>query len=144
VADDREGYRRGLDFIRTRPLEFVSLIPRKLVRLAAPAPLLTYRAELLAKWPRPVALTLLILDQIVHLVVWVLAALALLEALAGRRGAGGVASGGRAAAALTLSALGLWLLIHALYLGGARYFFPAAPLLAAVASGRLAGPGRQR
>lgn len=164
VADDREGYRRGFDFIRRRPAEFISLLPRKLVRLTAPGPLLTYRAELLAKWPRPLALGLLGLDQLIHVILWMLAGWTLLAAWRGRtprplrapppsdpgppagsRPAGGVAPLAAAGPGLLLplAALGLWVAVHLAFLGGARYFFPAWPLLAGLAALAVSGGPRR-
>ncbi|MDZ4806203.1 MAG: glycosyltransferase family 39 protein [Candidatus Eisenbacteria bacterium] len=122
VADDREGYRRGLQFIQARPLEFLSILPRKLVRLTLPAPLLTYRAELRAKWPLPLALGLLILDQLVHVALWGLALLALIR----RRHHPAVLFGSLA--------IGLWVVVHLAFLGGARYFFPVMPILVLLAA----------
>ena len=122
VADDREGYRRGVEFIRQRPLEFLSLLPRKFVRLTVPAPLLTYRAELRAKWPTPVALSLLTLDQLLHMALWGLVALAVVR----RRHHPAVRFG--------LLTIGLWVAVHLGFLGGARYFFPVMPILVLVAA----------
>lgn len=136
VVDDREGYRRGFEFIRERPLEFVSLWPRKLIRLCAPAPLLTYRAELRAKWPEPVALGLMALDQLLHLLLWGLAAIGIVGALRAWRAhlrAGGRPCPGDPSLRYPLLAIGLWMLVHMAFLGGARYFFPVMPLLVIVA-----------
>jgi 4-amino-4-deoxy-L-arabinose transferase-like glycosyltransferase len=136
VADDREGYRRGLEFIRERPLEFVALWPKKLVRLCAPAPLLTYRAELRAKWPEPLALALLAFDQLLHLALWAGAALGVVGALRAwraHRRAGGGACPGDPSLRFPLLAIGLWVLVHLAFLGGARYFYPMMPLLVIVA-----------
>jgi len=122
VADDREGYRRGAAFIKAHPVEFLSLLPKKLERLVVPAPLLTYRAELLTKWPTPLALALLVLDQLLHVALWVVALRAFLT---NRR---------HAAVRFGLITIGLWVVIHLAFLGGARYFFPAMPLLLLVAA----------
>jgi 4-amino-4-deoxy-L-arabinose transferase-like glycosyltransferase len=122
VADDREGYRRGLAFIAAHPGEFLTLLPRKLVRLTAAAPLLTYRAELRAKWPEALALFLMALDQLMHGALWILAAMAV------------VRRPWSPAVRLGVVTIGLWIVIHLAFLGGARYFFPAMPLLVLVAA----------
>lgn len=127
IRDDREGYRRGLEFIRQHPLQFVRLWPMKFVRLTAAAPLLTFRAELLAKWPAPLAYGLLGLDQLLHVALWLFAALGLWGAW--RRW-----GEGDRALALPLGTLGLWIAVHLAFLGGARYFFPMMPLLIALAA----------
>jgi 4-amino-4-deoxy-L-arabinose transferase-like glycosyltransferase len=121
VADDREGYRRGMAFIAAHPGEFLSLLPKKLVRLTVPAPLLTYRAELRAKWPEPVAIALLVLDQLLHAGLWLLAFTAVVRRFR------------HPAVGFGITTIGLWILVHLAFLGGARYFFPAMPLLAVVA-----------
>ncbi|HEX7878811.1 MAG TPA: glycosyltransferase family 39 protein [Candidatus Eisenbacteria bacterium] len=122
VADDREGYRRGAAFIKENPGEFLTLLPKKFVRLVAPASLLTYRAELRAKWPEPLALTLLAIDQLLHAVLWIMALVAVLKL--------------RSHPAVRFGAvmIGLWVLIHLAFLGGARYFYPVMPLLLLVAA----------
>jgi len=127
VRDDREGYRRGLAFVRQHPGEFLLLLPKKLIRLVVPAPLLTYRAELFAKWPRPLAWAAMGLDQLLHAALWMLAFLALLR----RRGA---PEGARRAMAFAVPVLGVWIAIHLVFLGGARYFFPAMPALVILAA----------
>jgi 4-amino-4-deoxy-L-arabinose transferase-like glycosyltransferase len=134
VKDDREGYRRGLQFIRERPLEFLSLLPRKLFRLVVPAPLLTYREELLAKWPKPLAFLLLGLDQLLHLALW---GLFLVGAIAWWQEPGALRS--RAGFLFVIAAIVLWIAVHLAFLGGARYFFPMTPLLAAGAAATLTG-----
>jgi 4-amino-4-deoxy-L-arabinose transferase-like glycosyltransferase len=134
VKDDREGYRLGLQFIRERPLEFLSLLPRKLFRLVVPAPLLTYREELVAKWPRLVALTLLVLDQILHAALW---GLFLLGFLGWLREPPDVRW--RSGYVFLFLVLGIWIGIHLVFLGGARYFFPMTPVLAMTAAAVLTG-----
>jgi hypothetical protein len=136
VADDREGYRRGFAFVRERPLEFVSLWPKKLVRLCAPAPLLTYRTELRTKWPEAVALALLAIDQLLHLALWALVAIGVFDAVRAwraHRRAGGGRCPGDPSLRFPLLAIGLWSLVHLAFLGGARYFYPMMPLLVLVA-----------
>lgn len=122
VLDDREGYRRGLEFIQAKPLEFLALLPRKLVRLTVPAPLLTYRAELRDKWPEPLALGLLIFDQLLHLALWGLALVAM------------VRMRHRPAVRFGMLTIGLWVAVHLAFLGGARYFFPMMPILVLMAA----------
>lgn len=122
VADDREGYRRGLEFIRTRPLEFLSLLPRKLARLTLAAPLLTYREELLAKWPRIVALAAMGLDQLLHVGLWGVVVAGFAGIVRRRRPP-------PRGLLLPCLVLGLWFAIHMAFLGGARYFFPMMPVL---------------
>ena len=145
VADDREGYRRGWEFIRARPLEFLSLLPKKFVRLTAPAPLLTYRAELRAKWPEAVAMGTMVVDQLLHLATWCLVIWTLLKAwrarVAWRRDHPGIGCAGVPGLRFALLALALWAATHLVFLGGARYFFPVMPLMlglaaAAIVSGR--------
>jgi len=122
VVDDREGYRRGLEFIKTKPLAFLALLPLKLVRLTVPAPLLTYRAELRSKWPEPLALGLLIFDQLLHVALWGLAFVAMLRCRH------------RPAVRFGMLTIGLWVAIHLAFLGGARYFFPVMPILVLMAA----------
>ncbi len=154
VKDDREGYRRGLEFIRTHPGEFLALLPKKFVRLVAAGPLLTYRAELLAKWPKILAYALLGLDQLLHLALWGFGLLAVLRRSRGSPvsprpdaplrtaapGAHPVGAGAPARAVVFVTAaLAVWIAIHLVFLGGARYFFPMTPALAILAAAGWAG-----
>lgn len=143
LQDDREGYRRGMAFIRQYPIEFLSLLPRKFVRLTAPAPLLTYRAELRSKWPGPLAFILMGLDQLLHLALWLIVGGVALRAArarsAWRREHPGLACAGDPGLRFGFLALGLWIGVHLIFLGGARYFFPMMPLTVALAASALAG-----
>jgi 4-amino-4-deoxy-L-arabinose transferase-like glycosyltransferase len=136
VADDREAYRRGFEFIRTKPLKFLLLLPKKLIRLTAPAPSLTYRRELLAKWPKAPAWGLLLVDAVFHLALWGLLTLRTrnLLSLAGRafsvRGSPEHRDPGWV---FSIAVLGLWIAVHLVFLGGARYFFPMTPILMGLA-----------
>lgn len=145
VRDDREGYRRGMEFIRQRPLEFLSLLPRKFIRLTAPAPLLTYRTELRTKWPQFLALAAMGLDQLLHLALWLIVARIALVAVraraAWRRDHPGLTCAGDPGLRFGFLALGLWIGIHLIFLGGARYFFPMMPVMISLAAGAVVGPG---
>lgn len=138
IADDREAYRQGLDFIRRHPVDAVALWPLKLVRLTAFGPLLTYRTELRQKWPEAVALPLLALDQLLHLVLWGFALRGAVRALRAARGGATTRPPDAARpTVLPLAVLALWGLVHLAFLGGARYFFPMLPLLTMLAAREL-------
>ena len=137
IADEDIATRRALDYIRAEPGRFVLLLPVKAFRLLAPAPAVTYRAELGEKWSPAAALAVSALAQLAHGVLIVLAGIFLWRARGAARG-----SGERALGRLLVGVFLIWTVGHLPFLGGARYAFPVHALLAAGAAGWLArAPG---
>jgi hypothetical protein len=123
VRDERIARDRAWDYVRTHPGRTLALAPVKAARLLAPAPALTYRAELRAKWGRVPATAVVVLAQLVHLLLW-----------AGTLRLGFGARRARKSDAwvlfrLAAVVLGVWTLGHLPFLGGARYLFPVQFLL---------------
>ncbi len=134
VENERLASARALDYIRAHPGRFLALMPVKAARLLLPAPALTYRAELAAKWGRAPAWVVLVLAQLFHLAGWVLAGIAGIREWRRRR------IRGAPVLRLAGSGLGIWTLGHLPFLGGARYFFPVSPLLWTAAGAGAAAP----
>ncbi len=138
IENQRLYLRSALDYIEAHPLRFVALMPVKAARLVVPAPAVTYRAELAAKWGRVPALLVLALAQLAFLLAWVLGVRAGWRRWRLRRRDPGRTASLRVGAA----GIGIWVLGHLPFLGGARYFFPVEPLLwIAGAAEPLPGPG---
>jgi 4-amino-4-deoxy-L-arabinose transferase-like glycosyltransferase len=133
-VEDARIYRdQAMTYVRENPGRFFLIMPVKLARLLGPAPVLTYRHELLAKWGTVPALIVLAAAQLAHLAAWVLGILALRHAWAGSW---------RVMFVVGATALAVWILGYAVFWGGARFFFPVQFLLWIGAAEGLIGRDR--
>jgi 4-amino-4-deoxy-L-arabinose transferase-like glycosyltransferase len=125
IENQRIYLHRALDYIGDHPVRFVALMPVKAARILLPAPAVSYRFELAAKWGRIPAILALLLVQAAQVLAWVLALRAGWREWWRRRSAPERTGSLRVSAA----GIGIWTLGHLPFLGGARYFFPVEPLL---------------
>lgn len=123
VHDERVWREMALTYMREHPGRTLAMIPVKAARLLLPAPATTYREELRVKWGALPAWSVLGLAQLTALLAWAFA----LPLFWNRRVS-------RLALGLLGAAIGVWVLGHLPFLGGARYFFPVSFLVVIAAS----------
>ncbi len=133
VRDEDIARERAWEYVKSHPARTLAAVPVKVLRLLVPAPALTYRVELAAKWGRAPALAVMALAQLVHMLLW----LGLLRLMWRMRGPAGPDE--RALLRVTLWVIGIWTLGHLPFLGGARYFFPVQFLLVIAAVAGVGG-----
>ena len=132
VRDEALAQARAVAYIQDHPGRVIALPPVKAARRVLPAPISPYRAELRAKLGPAPAVSVLALAQAFHLAAW---GLALGFLLRRRPPVGILAAHADPLRGLVAVCLGVWVLGHLPYWGGARYFLPVEALLVLAAAG---------